>query len=284
MIDYGKAFTFFTEDDHWLEKLGIGAGVYIASLIAALLLVSVPSFILYFIFPWQAAGNLASMLVFYLSIVLLIGYGLRLVKNVRADLTKPLPEWNDWGNDLIRGFKLIVVTLIWSLPLLIFSIPTGIGAAMTGERAESTSFLGGTLLICGGCLAFLYWVFLAIVRPAYTIAFLRDEQIQSGLRFDVILSWTREHLAPVVTVALVSVLAAVAFVVLGAIAGFLLICIGWIITIPLGIFLPMLVQSHLYGQLASQYPIDQPAPFDSDAGSGLNASVDGEVNPPAIPA
>jgi hypothetical protein len=259
MIDYGKAFSFFTEDDHWLEKLGIGVGVYLGSLLAALLLVIVPSFLVYLILPWPVAANVVSALAYYLSIVLLVGYGLRLLRNVQAGVERPLPEWNDWGNDLVRGFKLIVVMLIWSLPLLILSIPTGIGTAMTNSIEETSSFFGTVLIACGGCLTFLYWLFVAVMRPGITIAFMRDEQIQSGLRFDPIFRWTRGHIGPVVTVALVSVMAAAIFLFLGGVAGFLLLCVGWIITLPLGVFLPMLVQSHLYGQLAREYPMNEHA-------------------------
>jgi hypothetical protein len=282
MIDYGKAFSFFTEDDHWLEKLGIGVGVYIASFIAALLVVLIPSFIFYLILPWPAASNLASWLVYALSIMLLAGYGLRLARNVRAGQPQPLPEWNDWGNDLVRGFKLVVLGAIWALPGLIFSIPTGIGTAMSNSNTDSASFLGVMLLLCGGCLSLLYWLFLAVMTPGYTLAFLRDEQIQSGLRFDLIFNWTRRNLGPVVTVAVVSVVAAVVLLFLGVIAGPILLCVGWIITLPLAVLLPMLIQYHLYGQLGREFPMDETPTVDRGPDAGIPTGDD--FAPPAVPA
>ncbi|HMN26925.1 MAG TPA: DUF4013 domain-containing protein [Caldilineaceae bacterium] len=276
MIDYGKSFSFFTEDDHWLEKLGIGVGVYIGSLLAALLLVIVPSFLIYFILPWPTAANVVTALAYYLSIVLLVGYGLRLLRNVRDGAGQPLPEWNDWGNDLVRGFKLIVVALIWTLPLLVLAIPTGIGTMLTNRHDDTTSFFGTVLISCGGCLSFLYWLFVAIMRPGYTIAFLRDEQIKSGLRFDLIFNWTRAHIGSVITVALVSVVAAVVLLFLGVILGPILLCVGWIITLPLAIFLPMLIQSHLYGQLAREFPMEE-------SGSAIQVYTPGvEPTPPTV--
>jgi len=278
MIDYGKAFSFFTEDDHWLEKLGIGVGVLLASFIAAVLLVLVPSFLFYLIMPWPLASNLASELVYYLSIVLVVGYGLRLLQNVRAGVSQPLPEWNDWGHDLIRGFKLIVVNLIWMLPLLIFYIPTGIGVAMNDNLQRTSSVFGSMLAACGSCLGLIYFLFVVIMRPGFTLAFLRDEQIQSGLRFELIFNWTRRNIGPVVTVAIVSLLAAIICLFLGAIVGVILLCVGWIITLPLGILLPILFQSHLYGQLAREYPMDESAPVVPGPPS------EGDFNPPMAPA
>jgi hypothetical protein len=282
MIDYGKAFSFFTEDDHWLEKLGIGVGVYLASFLAALLVALIPSFIFYLILPWTAASNLASWLAVSLSTILIAGYGLRLLRNVRDGNPRPLPEWNDWGNDLVRGFKLVVLGAIWALPGLIFSIPMGIGTAMTSASSDSASFFGSLLLLCGSCLALIYWLFVAVMTPGYTLAFLRDEQIQSGLRFDLIFAWTRRNLGPVVTVAIVSVLATIVIFFLGVIAGPILLCVGWIITLPLAVLLPMLIQYHLYGQLGREFPIEETPtpPTDPD----LGAPTGDDFAPPAVPA
>lgn len=283
MIDYGRAFSFFAEDEHWLEKLGIGVGVYIASFIAALLLAIVPSFLIYLILPWTAASNLAWWLAFYLSIILLVGYGLRLVRNVRTGVERPLPAWDDWGNDLIRGFKLIVVELIWAVPLLLLLIPTGIGAALNTRVDDTTTFFGTMLTLCGGCLTFLYWIFLAVMRPGFTLAYARDEQIASGLRFDLIFDWTRRNIGPVVTVAIVSWLAAIVLFFLGFVAGPILLCVGWIITLPLGVLLPLLIQYHLYGQLAREYPLEAVAPPDVDLG-GPDTPVESDIAPPAVSA
>lgn len=283
MIDYGKAFSFFTEDEHWLEKLGIGVGVYIGSFVVALLVAVVPSFLFYLIMPWTVASNLASGLAYYLSIMLIVGYGLRLMNNVRAGEVRPLPIWDDWGNDLIRGFKLVVVALIWALPLVLLSIPTALGASIS-ENGRTMSAFGSMLALCGGCLSLLYWLFLAVAAPGYTLAFSRDEEIQSGLRFEVVYKWTRQNLASVVPVALVTFLAGIIIFFLGVVAGALLLCVGWLITLPLGVLLPLLIQYHLYGQLGRNFPMDAAYTPDDDANGGPSVPVEGDFEPPAVPA
>lgn len=284
MIDYGKAFSFFTEDEHWLEKLGIGVGVYIGSFVVALLVAIVPSFLFYLIMPWPVASNLASGLTYFLSIMLIVGYGLRLMNNVRAGDPRPLPVWDDWGNDLIRGFKLVVVAIIWTLPLILLSIPTAIGTSISDNGSASMSAFGSMMALCGGCLSLLYWLFLAVAAPGYTLAFLRDEQIQSGVRFDVVYRWTRDNLASIVPVALVTFLAGIIIFFLGVVAGAILLCVGWLITLPLGVLLPVLIQYHLYGQLARAFPMDVTSTPDQDVNGGPGAPAEGDFAPPALPA
>lgn len=289
MIDYGKAFSFFTEDEHWLEKLGIGVGVVLASFLAALLVVLIPSFILYAILPWPVAGNLAGYAVSFLTMLIPMGYGLRLLRNVQAGIEKPLPEWNDWGNDLIRGFKLSVVSIVWMLPLLIFAIPTWIGGALTNNYDDAASVFGGMLLLCGSCLSFLYGLFVAVMSPGYTIAFLRDEEISSGLRFREVIAWTRANPGPVVTVAALGLLVVVLAGFLGALVGVILICIGLLVTLPLAVLLPLFFHHHLYGQLARLYPLDpiipvggDPTPMASEAQPLTPRPEDKDFLPPAI--
>ncbi len=289
MIDYGKALSFFTEDEHWLEKLGIGVGVVLASFLAALLVVLIPSFILYAIFPWTVAGNLAGYAVYFLVALIPLGYGLRLLRNVQAGVEKPLPEWNDWGNDLVRGFKLSVVSIVWMLPLLIFAIPSWVGGELTNNFDDAASFFGVMLLLCGSCLSFLYGLFIAVMSPGYTIAFLRDEEISSGLRFREVIAWTRAHPGPVVTVAALGILVAILASLLGVLVGAILICIGLLVTLPLSILIPMFFHHHLYGQLARQFPLDpiipvggDPTPMASEAQPLTPRPSDEEFLPPAV--
>src|ERR1700712_1787676 len=105
-MDIGKALTFFTEDERWLEKLAIGTGVTIISLI------------------------LSPVLIGIVGLFIIAGYCVRLFQNVRDGNPKPLPEWDQWSEDLIRGFKWAVVAIVWSLPLIVFSTPMSISRVL----------------------------------------------------------------------------------------------------------------------------------------------------------
>lgn len=231
-MDFGKALTFIMEDPRWQQKIAIGTGLVIVSSVLSVVLIGV------------------------LGFLILMGYCVRLLQNVRDGQPYPLPEWDQWGDDLVRGLKLFVVMLVWSLPALVLTIPTVIGSTLldpgSGDAAE---FVGSVLLICGSCLVFLYALFLAVATPGFTIAFARDEQISSGLQFRQIWDWTQDHLGQVVIVAVIAMVAGFVIGLVGAIAGALLCLIGLIVTVPLASLVTYLYIYHLYGQLAYAYPM-----------------------------
>lgn len=248
-MDYGKALTFITEDPRWQQKIATGIGVILVSALLSVVLIGVVGFLI------------------------AMGYCVRLLQNVRDGQTYPLPEWDQWGEDLTRGFKLFVVSLVWALPIIIFTIPTGIGAAISDNSRSSDpgQFVGSILTICGSCLSMLYGLFLALVMPGYSIAFARDEQINSGLRFRDIWGWTQDHLGDVLMVAIIYLVASIAFGLLGAIVGALLCIVGLVVTIPLAALVTYLFQYHLYGQLAYAHPMS----------GGYGGRVEYPVTPPS---
>jgi len=230
-MDIGKAITFFTEDERWLEKLAIGAGLGLISFLLSPVLIGVVGFFI------------------------IAGYCVRLLQNVRDGNAQPLPEWNQWGEDLIRGFKLVVVSVVWALPTLVFYIPMAIGGAMTDGRNDAAGAIGGLILACGGCLVFLYGIAVALMTPGFTIAYAQDEEIRSGLQLTAIWNWTRQHLGPVAIVAIVYIVgSSIAFLVAGLV-GVILCGIGVFVTLPVVGIAISLAQYHLYGQLAREFPL-----------------------------
>ena len=59
--------------------------------------------------------------------MILSGYAIRLLQNVRDGEADPLPDWNEWGGDLARGFKMWIVQLVWGIPIFLFMAPMAIG-------------------------------------------------------------------------------------------------------------------------------------------------------------
>ncbi len=230
-MDIGKAITFFTEDERWLEKLAIGTGLGLISVL------------------------LSSVLIGVVGILIIAGYCVRLLQNVRDGNPQPLPEWNQWGEDLIRGFKLFVVWVVWALPILVFSIPMAIGGAMTDGGNDASGAIGGLILACGGCLVLLYNIAVILMMPGFTIAYARDEEIRSGLQLTKIWNWTRQHIGPVAIVAIVYIVgSSIAFLV-ASLVGLIICLIGILVTIPAVGVAVSFAQYHLYGQLAREFPL-----------------------------
>jgi hypothetical protein len=171
------------------------------------------------------------------------------MNNVKNDVTPVLPEWDQWGDDLVRGLKLFVVQFVWSLPIILFIIPIVFGSALT-DSGQGGEFFGVALLLCGSCLAVLYGFFFMVIQPGITVAFAENEQISDGLQLSKIWNWTMDRLGQVVIVALVVLVAGAILQTIGAIVGLILCLVGVIVTVPLAYLITYFLTYHLYGQLA----------------------------------
>ena len=227
-MDIGRALTFFTEEERWIEKTTIGTLVLLVSIL------------------------LSSVLVGVVGFFLLTGYSLRLMRNVQNGIRPVLPEWDQWSDDLARGFKLFVVSFVWTLPVLVMTLPTLLGAVMLDTGDEGAAVFGLILLLCGSCLSLVYGLFVALVQPGFTISFARDERIRSGLAFTEIWQYTRKHIGDVAVVAIVYVVGSLILSTVAFLVGLVACGIGLLVTIPLGTLVIAYFQYHLYGQL----PVD----------------------------
>lgn len=229
-MDYAKALTFLWEDPRWKEKLAIGTGVVLVSMI------------------------LMPVLIGIVGILIVMGYGVRVLQNVRDGNQYPLPEWDQWSEDLARGFKLGVVSLVWALPAVLLSLPIVLGGVMMGAGEENgAGFLtavGGLTFGLGNCLAMLFAIFYTLVTPGFTVWFARSEQISDGLKLTEIWEWTRRNLGTVVLIAIAYIIASIIISTVASIVGVVLCIVGLVVTIPLGTLATYLYQYHLIGQLA----------------------------------
>jgi hypothetical protein len=111
-IDFGRAFTFVTEDPDWIKKVLIG-GVFTL---------------------------LASLIV---GIFFVVGYWVRLLRRIVAGEARPLPEWDDLGGLFSDGLKVLGVWLVHILAIGL--VIGGIGCLVGGLLlAVSAGLRGGS--------------------------------------------------------------------------------------------------------------------------------------------
>ena len=107
-MDVAKAFTYVTEDDRWIGKLGLGV------------LVSLLSFL---IFP----------------AFLLTGYLVGITRNVMNGEKRPLPEWEDLGTLFKDGLSIMVASVVYTLPfwlLICIAFAATVGFGGLGEATQ----------------------------------------------------------------------------------------------------------------------------------------------------
>src|SRR5436190_419396 len=129
-MNYGRAFTYVTEDPEWLKKVGIAALVLLIPVVGG---------------------------------IILLGWGQEITRRVINDDPTPLPDWSNFGDLLIKGLKVFVVILIYILPILVIygcGAGSAIGlAAIAGKSSDNAGAIGGAislLTFCMYCIAILY--------------------------------------------------------------------------------------------------------------------------------
>ena len=215
-MDIGKSITYVFEDKKWLEKVLIGGLIILGTIL----------------FSW-------TIIVPFVGFGLIAGYMLDVIRNVRRGDPQPLPEWNEWGDKIVKGLKLLLIYLIWSLPLILIYVPIGILAGLAGD-SDSGGFWG-TLILCFNCLAILWGIIIFLASPAFSIRLAETGEVSSGVKFGEILAFTRKNLGNIV----IALLVLFAVNLVANFVGALLCGVGLLFTS----FWYNLVQGHLFGQI-----------------------------------
>jgi hypothetical protein len=158
-LDIERAVKFPMEDDDWIKTVGIGGVLILLS---------------FFIVPALAA----------------YGYVLRAIRSGIDDDAEP-PVFDEWGELIIDGLKMLVIGFVYQLPALIvlvvlvggslFSLLAGAGAGGSGGSAAAGLGLAG---IFGGIAIYgLLALVLSYIGVAGIINFARTGEI--GDAFDV---------------------------------------------------------------------------------------------------
>jgi hypothetical protein len=199
-MDTGKAFSYVFEDPSWVKKVAIYAVILIFSILI------VPIFIL-------------------------IGYSLQTMRNVRAGLAQPLPEWNDIGGLLVDGLKMFVVGLVYMAPYILLSI---LGSIFQGNR--NLAVIGALF----NCLGFIYYLAALVAMPAVVGAYLRNNDIGGAFNFGAVIRQVQGNLGDFIMVWLLGIVAQL----IGA-AGAIACGIGLLFTLPYS----SMIVANLWGQL-----------------------------------
>jgi len=222
-MDIGKSFTYMFDDEKWVQKLVVGGLLALVSVIPLVNIFTTP---------------------------VIVGYTLRLLKNVADREERPLPEWNDWGGDWVKGILAILAGLIYAIPIWLASLFSWIVSYLGGysDPSAAEGFLGFCLVVLS-CLSALWGLLIAVVYPAAQIKYATEGGFGSFFRFGEIFRFIGDNLSNYVIAILLTIVAAI----IGGL-GVILCVIGFFFTY----FWALLVSSHLYGQVKAES--EPPAP------------------------
>jgi hypothetical protein len=172
-IDFGRCFSFVTEDPEWLKKVLVGG----AFVLLSALLVGIP---------------------------FVLGYFGRTLRNVANGAARPLPTWDDLGELFGEGLRLAAVYLVYALALVV--VMAIIGAvlllpflAMAGGRLEhdqsaAIGAMGGLGLVGFYGLAMLASLALAVYLPAALVRAAMRGTVADGFAWSAIVAFIRANL------------------------------------------------------------------------------------------
>lgn len=238
-MDIGRAFTYMFDDEKWVEKLVIGGLLTLASIIPIV--------------------NLFTGLV-------LVGYSLRILRRVSRGEELPLPQWDDWGGDWVRGLMVALAGLVYALPILILTGFSSVLGAIGGYEATGRALEGmvGVCAAATSCLSALWGLAMAFVFPAALIGYVKEEEFGSFFRFGEIFRFIGDNLGDYIVAILLLIVAN------------LLSGLG-VIACAIGVFFTSfwgeLVGVHLLGQVSA---IDLSTPTEG-AGGELEPGISGDV-------
>lgn len=152
-MDFGKAFSYQFEDQDWIKKILIAAVIPLIPIIGSLI----------------AAG-----------------WGVEITRRVIQNDPQPLAEWDDFGGYLAKGFKLVIIGLVYALPLIIVGIcPTVLLTTpyTTEPGNDVVMYIAYAATACFGLIFFLYAILLAFMIPAATGRFADTGQLGAAFKF-----------------------------------------------------------------------------------------------------
>lgn len=208
-MNFGKAFTFVFDDPDWLKKVAINALIGLIPFVGA---------------------------------VYLLGWGLETARRVATRSGAPLPDV-EFGTYLGHGFKAFVVSLVYTLPVWVFTLPMIIAAVIAenaGVDANALYTVVTLVNVCGGLLIMVYALLMGLILPAAYTRTVVFGSIKAGLQIKDVFGLFRA--APgAYLMALVGTLAAG---LVASIVGSLACGVGILFTMAYY----QVVMGHFYGQ------------------------------------
>lgn len=215
-MEFGRAFSYAFDDENWSNKLVITAIIGIIPIV-----------------------NLA-----------VAGWALDLVKNMLAGQERPMPDWNDLGNQFtgrwVAGLMAAIAFFVYYLPwIVVEAILNGITGGILGRSDAGLVIALSTALSCG--VALLGALYSAVIWLPYSVGLMRysnTRDFSHFFQFARNIEVARTHLSTLITLAVFVFLARI---VLGLV--FLIPCIGWLLALFSATVMAV-VLGHLVGQAA----------------------------------
>lgn len=182
-----------------------------------------------------------------------LGWALDLVRNMIDGAARPMPDWDDIGNQFVErwvsGLMVAIAAFIYYIPMIIINIILNamLGGIFGLGSGDSWGFFLGAGLIVSCITTLIGIAYQAVVWLPLSIGVMRYARTREFSNFFDIgrnINLALENLSTMLVLALYWIVYQVAIFIIGLIP-----CIGWLIVL-VSFGINVIVLSHLLGQAA----------------------------------
>jgi hypothetical protein len=224
-FDFARPFQYAFEDPNWMKKVLMGG--------------------LFLLIP------IVGPMVAY-------GYMIRTMRQVADGNDSSLPEWDQFGDDLMTGLKAMVTVLGYVFPGFIIYFGAqivGVILSAVGGHSDAVGTIAGLVMMAGMCLGMPILMIGALLSPIGLLRFVDTGEIGAAFRFGEVLGFVKNNFVNIL-MALVVGFVGQFIAQFGIIACF----IGVLFTMTWA----LMVQGHAWGQVLkldrARVNGDSPAP------------------------
>lgn len=161
-MDFGKNFSYVTEDEAWLKKVLIGG---LPMLVPCVNIV------------WSFA---------------LLGFFKKLFLNVVAGEERPIPEWDDFGGYIMSGLKSVVVVLGYMVPMIVLFVGAWGMSIILGMLKMGA--LAIVPALCMYCIALPLSLVLGAIVPAGLMRYWTTDSFGEAYKIGAIIGFVKANL------------------------------------------------------------------------------------------
>lgn len=210
-IDFGRPFTYVFEDPDGVKKILVG-GLY------------------------AFAGLLC-----FIGIFALMGYQKRIIAHTADGRDVPLPEFENFLEDLVEGLKIFAIYLVFLLPAILVQMCAGVAQGVLGaEGGRDAQQLATMVGLASLCFYFPLQLAGTFIAPVGILRFIESGSLGSAFQLGEVFAFVKRNFINVLLAFVVGMAAQIL-----ASFSLLLLCVG----IFFGLAWQMMVVGNAYGQV-----------------------------------
>lgn len=160
-IDIGRAFGFVTDDPKWLTKILIGGLISLIPIVGTFLI---------------------------------SGYAIATGRRVMERHPYPLPEWDNMGDLIKKGFFYLVIGRVYAMPIVLLTIGFAVIVIILGALAGGSDVVTALILLLTlGFLLLMLVVVVVVTAMLYAAAvrYIQTDSLGDALQFGAVIEMVR---------------------------------------------------------------------------------------------